>query len=161
MGTTGKRSGFAANRDRPQVTRANARARPAKPAPAEADLARPFAPDVLAEARKVADAYQVVVWREYGEFYGRGLELPNTMGDGPTPEACYASVRQALVVTVAYLLERGEAPPPPAREQRRTEQVNVRLTAEERLLLEAASRREGAAGLSDFVRQAALAHARM
>jgi hypothetical protein len=85
-------------------------------------LARPFARDVLARATEIAAAYQIIVRFEDGEYYGRGLELPLTMADGPTPGACVAAVRAALVATVAHMIERGEAPPPAATEQRRTEQ---------------------------------------
>jgi hypothetical protein len=41
------------------------------------------------------------------------------------------ATREALTVTVATLLESGQTPPPPASENKRTEQVNVRLTLEE------------------------------
>ena len=37
---------------------------------------RPFSPDVLREARKIAEAYQVILHCEQGHWYGRGLELP-------------------------------------------------------------------------------------
>jgi uncharacterized protein (DUF1778 family) len=57
---------------------------------------------------------------------------------------------------VAYLLEEGQRPPTSAREGTRTAQVNVRLTAEEKVLLEATAKRKGFSGLSDFVRAAAI-----
>ena len=110
-------------------------------------------------APAVASGYQVVLWQEDGEFYGRGLELPLTMNDGRTADACVTNVRDAMVTTVATMLERGETPPPPANEQRRTEQVNVRLTVEEKLVLDAAASRGGAGGVSEFVREAAMARA--
>jgi uncharacterized protein (DUF1778 family) len=61
-----------------------------------------------------------------------------------------------LTAAVAYLLEQNEKPATPAREGRRTHQVNVRLTAEKRAILETTARRKGFQGLSDFVRAAAL-----
>jgi len=90
---------------------------------------------MLDKARKIASDYEIVMWFEDGEWYGRGLELPHTYGDGKTPAACIASVRQGLVVTVATMLEDGERPPVPARTGERTEQVNIRLTASEKVML--------------------------
>ena len=121
-----------------------------------ADPARPFDPAVLERARKIADEYEVVLWFEDGEWYGRGLELPHTYGDGRTPAACIASVREGLVATVATMLEDGERPPAAARAGQRNEQVNIRLTASERALLENRSRAGGFRGISDYVRAAAL-----
>ena len=57
---------------------------------------------------------------------------------------------------VAYLLEEGHKPPTPAQAGMRTAQVNVRLTAEEKVLLETTAKQKGFQGLSDFVRAAAL-----
>jgi predicted RNase H-like HicB family nuclease len=114
---------------------------------------------VLDRARRIADAYQVVMWFEDGEYYGRGVELPGTFADGKTPDQCMRNTREAFVATVATMLEDGLAPPPAASEGTRTEQVNVRLTAEEKVTLEAAARRNGFRGVSDFVRSAALAKA--
>ena len=68
-----------------------------------------------------------------------------------------SATREALAVAVATLLEAGDVPPPPASEGKRTEQVNVRLTPEEKLLLEEAARSRGFRGLGDFVRSSALA----
>jgi uncharacterized protein (DUF1778 family) len=58
------------------------------------------------------------------------------------------------------MLEDGQVPPAPASEQKRTEQVNVRLTTEERLLLEEAAHNKGFRGISDFVRTTSLAQAK-
>src|SRR5665213_3395587 len=126
------------------------------------DPSRPFAPHILRRARQIALQYRVVVWfdEEAGEYYGRGVELPNAMGDGATPDACVANTREAFEAVVAYMIEKGQSPPPPASEEVRVEQVNVRLTAEEKLALETAAQSQGYKGLSDFVRAAALPAAR-
>jgi hypothetical protein len=55
-------------------------------------------------------------------------------------DQCVADTREAFVGVVAYLIEQGQRPPAPAQAGTRSEQVNVRLTAEEKLLLEAAAR---------------------
>jgi predicted RNase H-like HicB family nuclease len=113
---------------------------------------------VAQRANSLAARYQVVIRfdQEEGEFYGRGLEMPLAMGDGKTPDQCVASTRKAMAVVAATMIERGETPPAPAVEGIRGEQVNIRLTAEEKLLLEESARRQGFRGLSDYVRAAAL-----
>jgi predicted RNase H-like HicB family nuclease len=121
-----------------------------------AALDRPFAPDLLRRADEIAKRYQVVIWPEDGGYFGRGVEMPGVMADGKTPAACYAAVYEALKVNVATLLEQGQTPPPAATEGQRTEQVNVRLTPEERLQLDAAAKQRGYRGLADFFRAAAV-----
>jgi predicted RNase H-like HicB family nuclease len=117
---------------------------------------RPFDRALLDRARAIADTYQVVLWFDDGEWYGRGVELPGTMNDGPTVEACIANVRESFVTTVAVMLEEGLTPPPTASEGIRNEQVNIRLSADERLRLATAAKQKGFEGVSDFVRTAAL-----
>jgi predicted RNase H-like HicB family nuclease len=120
------------------------------------NIDRPFAAGILAEAHKCAEQYQVILSRDDGEWHGRGLEFPHVFGEGKTAAECVASTIDAMTAAVAYLLEKGEQPPAAARESVRTEQVNIRLTAEERIILETAARTRGFRGLSDFVRSAAL-----
>jgi predicted RNase H-like HicB family nuclease len=120
-------------------------------------LNRPFAADILAQARKVAQHYQIVVSYEDGEYYGRGVELPGAGDDGKTPAECISNTREALVTMVAYLLEQGETPPAPASEEKRDQQINVRLSSKERLLLETKAHQSGAAGISEYIRAVALA----
>ncbi len=117
---------------------------------------RPFDAKIMAKAKKIAEQYQVILSFEDGHWYGRGLELPGIHGDGKTVDQCVKNAREAFAGWVAYLLEEGKRPPTPAREGTRTTQVNVRLTAEEKVLLEATAKRKGFTGLSDFVRAAAI-----
>ncbi len=124
--------------------------------PHNATIDRPFDSAILRKALEIVHHYQVVMWLEDGEYYGRGLELPTAYGDGKTPDACMKDVREALKATVAFMLERGETPPPPAREKQRTEQVNIRLTMDEKMALEIAAKQHGFNGLSDYVRSTAL-----
>jgi predicted RNase H-like HicB family nuclease len=114
----------------------------------------------LRRAQKIADNYQIVIHSEDGEYYGRGLEMPFVMSDGKTPDECVRATRDALTAAVAYLLESGKTPPPPASENARNEQVNIRLTTEEKLLLEEAARSRGFRGISDYVRSASLSNLR-
>ena len=118
---------------------------------------RPFPPNILRRAKDLASKYQVILRHEDGEYYGRGLELPLAMADGKTPDACVKNTRDAFVAAIATMLELHRTPPSPAAENARSEQVNVRLTPEEKMLLEEAARMKGFRGISDFVRSASLA----
>ncbi|MCY2928401.1 MAG: type II toxin-antitoxin system HicB family antitoxin [Planctomycetota bacterium] len=118
---------------------------------------RPFDRAVLAKARAITDRYKIILECEDGLWYGHGLEMPTAFGDGATPQAAVADTREALVTVVAYLLETGQPPPAPAREGKRSVQVNVRLTCEEKVRLETKAKAKGFRGLSEFIRTSALA----
>jgi len=120
-------------------------------------LGRPFGKPVLAKARAVAGRYKIIVEFEEGRWYGHGLEMPTVFGDGRTVQAAVADTREALVTAVAYLLEKGRPPPAPAREGHRSVQVNVRLTPEEKAVLDSRAKAKGFRGLSDFIRTSVLA----
>ena len=117
---------------------------------------RPFDPHILGRARAIVEKYQVVLWFQDGEWYGRGVELPDAMNDGKTPAECIANTRDIFVTTIAVMLEQGMPPPPPADEGVRDEQMNIRISADERLRLVTAAKQRGFEGVSDFVRTAAL-----
>ena len=120
------------------------------------DLDRPSSPEVLKQARIIADRYQIVLEQEDDYWFGHGLEMPTVFGEGKTPQTCVKDTREALVASVAIMLEEGQRPPIPASEGKRTEQVNVRLTAEEKAVLTATSQARGFKGLGDYMRAAAL-----
>ncbi len=122
----------------------------------EKALNRPFDKAVLAKARAIADRYKIIVEFEDEDWHGYGLEMPTVFGDGRTVQAAVADTREALVTAVAYMLEKGEAPPAPAREGNRSVQVNVRLTPEEKVVLESRSKARGFRGLSDYIRASVL-----
>ena len=121
------------------------------------DIRRPVAPAILERARRIAADYRIALEFADGEYYGHSMELPGAMGDGKTPDECVTSTREAAAALVAYLLEKGQTPPLPAREGARTEQVNIRLSAEEKAAIEAIATRFGFRGISDYVRTAAIA----
>lgn len=116
-------------------------------------------PDILKRARRIANRYQVVIRREPDGYYGRGLELPGAMGDGPTPKACMDAVRESMAALVGYMIEQGETPPPSASDATKMVQLNVRVTAGDKLLFEEAARQRGQ-GLSEFIRSAAVEQVR-
>lgn len=119
-------------------------------------LDRPFDRDILARAKATAKQYKIIVEFEGGAWYGHGLEMPTAFGDGRTVQAAVADTREALITAVAYLLEKGQTPPEPAREAHRSVQVNVRLTLEEKAVLESKAKARGFRGLSEFIRTSVL-----
>jgi predicted RNase H-like HicB family nuclease len=117
---------------------------------------RPIDPGVLRRAREIAETYQYIVHFDDGDFYARPLELPGAMNDGKTREEAIENGIAIATTVVAYMLEEGQFPPLPASEDRRDEQVNVRLSKLEKVLLEEAARARGFRGISDYMRTAAL-----
>ena len=65
------------------------------------------------------------------------------MGGSETAQTCIDDTREALVLSVATSIERGETPPAAAKGGERTKQVNIRLTAEEKAVLTAAAKSRG------------------
>jgi len=124
-------------------------------------LDRPFDPAILQQAREIASQYRLILEPndELG-YMGTSIEMPLVWGDGKTPDECVRETREALVSAIATMLEKGETPPTPSNEELRTEQVNIRVTPKEKLLLEEAARSRGFRGISDFVRSATLAGTR-
>jgi predicted RNase H-like HicB family nuclease len=120
------------------------------------NIRRPFDRAILDKARRIAGQYQIVIWFEDGEYYGRGLELPMTFGDGKTPDACVAATRKAMTSTVAYMLEQDQTFPPPASSNKLTEQVNVRMSSNDKLLIESIARQRGYTSVADYLRAVAL-----
>jgi len=112
---------------------------------------------VLRKAKKMAVDYRIVLEKnERLGFIGSSVELPTVFADAKTPDKCYRATQEALMVAVATMIECGQRPPQPASAGRRTEQVNVRLTAEEKLLFANAAMNLGFKGISDFIRNTAL-----
>jgi len=89
-------------------------------------------------------------------FIGSSVELPTVFADAKTTDKCYKATQEALMVAVATMIECGQRPPQPSSANKRTEQVNVRLTSEEKILLTNAASSLGFKGISDFLRNAAL-----
>jgi predicted RNase H-like HicB family nuclease len=113
-------------------------------------------PKFIVQARSIVAHYQLVIWFEDGEYYGRGVELPYAFGEGATIEQCAANTKEAFVTAVAGYLQEGQTPPAPALEGKRDQQLNIRLSSHERLLLETKARQSGATGISEYVRAVAL-----
>ena len=111
----------------------------------------------MRKAKKIAADYRVILERnDRLGFIGTAVELPTVFADAKTPDKCYKAAEDALMVAVATMIECGQRPPQPASAKIRTEQVNVRLTAEEKLLFSNAAANLGFKGISDFIRNTAL-----
>ncbi len=110
----------------------------------------------VAEARKLAREYKYTVWPEDGECWSRCVELPHCLGDGKDVESAIEAARETVVAGLAADLAAGMPAPHPAREGVRSEQVNVRLSADERATIEANAQRAGFKGMADYIRIMAL-----
>ena len=120
-------------------------------------LKKPFKESIVRQAKKLIADYRIILERhDRLGFIGCSVELPTVFADAKTPEQCYKATEEALMVAVATMIECGQRPPQPASARRRTEQVNVRLTAEEKLLFANAAMNLGFKGVSDFIRNSAL-----
>ncbi len=121
------------------------------------DPAKPFRPAILQEARAIARGYKLTIEKsERLGYIGSSVELPTVFADGDTPEKCYEATQEALSVAVATMLEAGQTPPQAAAFMKRTTQVNVRLTHEEKAMSASAAAKAGFKGLGDFIRTTVL-----
>ena len=121
------------------------------------DLRKSLKSTVLRKAKRIADEYCVTIEKnDRLGFIGSSVELPTVFTDAKTPDQCYKATQEALMVAIATMIERGQRPPQPASAKKRNEQVNVRLTAEEKILLSNAASSLGFKGISDFLRNVAL-----
>ena len=111
------------------------------------------------KAKTIVDDYRITLEKnDRLGFVGSSLELPTVFADAKTPQDCYKVTQEALAVAVATMIESGQKPPEPVSAHKRTFQVNVRLTAEEKVLLSNAACNSGFRGISAFVRNTALNH---
>ena len=121
------------------------------------DLKKLLKVPVLHKAKRISDEYCITIEKnDRLGFIGSSVEMPTVFADAKTPEQCYKATQEALMVAVATMLECGQRPPQPASAGIRTEQVNVRLTSEEKLLFTNAATNLGFKGISDFIRNSAL-----
>jgi len=111
-------------------------------------------------AGELAAAYRLVLESHPKLGYvGSSVEMPTVFADGPTADACVAATRKALALAISTMMEEGMHPPLPASMGRRDAQVNIRVGAQEKFMLQEAARRSGFSGISDFLRALALRQA--
>ncbi len=112
---------------------------------------------VSAPARKIAGQYRLVIEPLVGVgFAGHALELPGVVADGSTLVECVQATRFAVETAVEAMLRNGLKPPAGSSGSKRTEQVNIRLTSDEKARLLEESVRSGFRGLSEYLRSLAL-----
>lgn len=115
----------------------------------------PFEPATWRKASSIVAGYRLILEPDERLGYiSSSIEMPTVFADGRTPDACVKAAREALTVAVAAMLERGATPP--TSRSKRSVQINIRLTPDEKLVLEEAAARMGFKALSDLVRSAAL-----
>jgi predicted RNase H-like HicB family nuclease len=117
-----------------------------------------FDPATWRRAKRIAATYRVVIEPAKDGFLATSIEMPTVAIHGATVDECFKEVKEALAIGVACMLEWGRTPPGTG--GRRTAQVNIRLTYDEKLRLEESARDAGFRGLSDYVRHAALLESR-
>jgi predicted RNase H-like HicB family nuclease len=116
-----------------------------------------FSPAIIRKARQIAHQYKLTIESSESLGYvGSSIEIPTVFADGDTPDKCYEATQEALSIAVGTMLEAGQIPPQPAAFMKRTTQVNVRLTQEEKSMIAAAAARSGFKGLADFIRSTIL-----
>jgi predicted RNase H-like HicB family nuclease len=112
---------------------------------------------VIAADQALAASYTLVLEPlTNGSYRGRSLELPTVLGFGADVSKCAKDVQESLALAIAAMREAGQAPPPPATEGKRDDQVNIKLTRHERAFINEAARREGFRSVSDFMRSVAV-----
>jgi predicted RNase H-like HicB family nuclease len=121
------------------------------------DLKKILTPAVLRKAEKLVDGYKIVIepHKEAG-FVGSAVEFPTAFAKGKTREECLKTTKEVLTAAVATMIHLGGTPPTPASAQRRTTQVNVRLTPAEKDMMSRVAAESGFKGLGDFLRAAAI-----
>ncbi len=114
-------------------------------------------PAVIDRARRMAAKYRLVLEPDAsGGFKAHAIEMPRASGAGRTADKCVDNTRAAIVSAVVKMLVKGDAPPLPAGETRRVEQINIRVSPEDRILLEEAARQQGCRSVADYVRRVSI-----
>jgi predicted RNase H-like HicB family nuclease len=119
--------------------------------------------ELLARAEAATRDYRMVLDAvEGGGYVGSVAEMPGVIGEGPTADECVRSTRHALLGAAALLLKAGHSPPPSLRGRsrqgrvRREDQLNLRVSADEKQMLERAAQKHGFRSVSEFVRTRAI-----
>ena len=111
-------------------------------------------PALDARAKEIASQYRILIDgpSSDGWYTGTAVEMLMVSGLGQTIQACYDRTLRNLTLGVRLMLEEGQKPPRPSQPTQRTEQLNLRVSGEEKLLITEAAREGGFAGASDFIR---------
>ena len=89
------------------------------------------------------------------EWVSTCIEIPNAIGAGDSAKEAEKELTENLAVHFAYLDEIGRAWPEPTSSPR-SEQLNIRLTVQEKAEFEAAAKRLGLSSVADLIRMIVL-----
>ncbi|MFN0130919.1 MAG: type II toxin-antitoxin system HicB family antitoxin [Phycisphaerales bacterium] len=118
-------------------------------------------PQTLERAALWVDGYRFVTERtDDGTFMAHSIELPAVVAMGDSPEAALHAAIEAQRLAVALMLHDRVHPPLPTGSGKRDQQVNVRMSAQERLLMDAAAKASGFSTIADYLRTAAIEFAK-
>ena len=108
-----------------------------------------------------ASEYELRLNQDGDQFTARVTELPGVIVHGRSAEECFAKAREAMIVTISAMLNRGIQPPVTAAEKKKERrcQINIRLTSKELNSVKAAAVRSGSGNVSEYVRSVILLHA--
>lgn len=118
---------------------------------------KPIDPALLRQARRHASQFgRVTVFDSVSdEWVSTCVELPNAIGVGDSAKEAEKELTENLAVHFAYLKEIGRTWPEPSSSPR-SEQLNIRLTVQEKAEFEAAAKRLGLSSVADLVRMIVL-----
>jgi len=117
------------------------------------NLEKAFDETVLANAKEIIDGYHIIVEKDDKLGYiASSVELPTVFADGKKEIECFRAIQEALMGAVATMIACGQKPPQSLSANKRTEQINIRLTAYEKILLTNKAVDLGFKGIADFVR---------
>ena len=117
------------------------------------NLEEAFDKAFLVEAREIVAGYRIIIDRNDKLGYiASSVELPTIFADSKSRAQCLMAVEEALIGAVATMIECGRKPPQSSLAEKRTEQVNIRLTVYEKFLLTNKVMELGFKGISDLIR---------
>ncbi len=117
------------------------------------NLKEAFDKTILAKARKIVADYSIIIEKNNKLGYiAWSVELPTVFADSKGRTECLREEEEALTGAVATMIECGRKPPPSSLAKKRTEQINIRLTAYEKFLLTNRGKEHGFKGVSDLIR---------
>lgn len=112
--------------------------------------------DVRKRATNLVQQYSIVMTTSVDNLYHvRFAEFAEISVSGTDIETCIVNLRDAGVTHVLQLLRDDKNVPRPLQNLTRREQVNVRLTSEEKVVIASAARKRGKR-ISDYMRARAL-----
>jgi len=94
---------------------------------------------ISSKAKKIAKNYKITIEQNKESsnsgFIGSSVELPSISVKSTTVEKCYIDTKKALNVAILKILESNRKPQGRNRTDKRTKQVNIRFTLDEKALL--------------------------